>query len=111
MTVLELSEALGCERLTGSEDTLAREIAGGYSGDLLSWVMGRAGESEAWVTIMPNVNVAAVAALTDVACVILAEGVKPDATLLERAKKEELPLLCSERSAFELCYKIGKLLE
>lgn len=111
MTVNELQEALGCEKLSGSDETLAREVEGGYSGDLLSWVMGRAGDGDAWVTIMPNVNVAAVAALTDVACVILAEGVKPDATLLDRAIKEELPLFCSERSAFALCYQIGKLLE
>jgi len=111
MTVLGLRNALGCDMLSGSDDTLANEVTNGYSGDLLSWVMGRAQAGDAWVTIMPNVNVAAVAALTDVACVILAEGVKPDATLLERAIKEELPLFCSELSAYELCVRISKALE
>ena len=52
-----------------------REIKGVYIGDLLSWVMGRATSGDAWVTIMSNINVIAVAQLTDVACVILAEGV------------------------------------
>lgn len=111
MIVKDLINALRCDMLSGTEDTLSREVTGGYCGDLLSWVMGRAGEGEAWVTIMPNVNVAAVAALTDVSCVILAEGVKPDAVLLERAIREELPLLASKLSAFELCVKIGDSLK
>ena len=106
MTVAELGKTLECEILCGSDETLAREIGGAYCGDLLSWVMGNAEPDSAWVTIMPNVNVAAVAALTDVACVILAEGVKPDGVLSERASKEELPLLASPLSAYELCWRI-----
>ena len=63
-----------------------RPVEGGYCGDLLSWVMGRAPAGGAWLTIMSNVNVAAVAALADTACVVLAEGVVPDPPLLDRAK-------------------------
>jgi predicted HAD superfamily phosphohydrolase YqeG len=111
MTVLDLRNALGCDMLSGTDNTLANKVTGGYSGDLLSWVMGRAQAGDAWVTIMSNVNVAAVAALTDVACVILAEGVKPDAALLDRAVREELPLLCSKLPAYELCILIGRALE
>ena len=44
----------------------------GYAGDLLSWVMSHATAGDAWVTIMSNINVAAVASLTEVACVIFA---------------------------------------
>ena len=55
-------------------DDPERPVEGGYCGDLLSWVMGRAPAGGAWLTIMSNVNVAAVAALADTACVVLAEG-------------------------------------
>lgn len=55
-----------------------REIEGVYIGDLLSWVMGRARENDAWITIMSNSNIIAVATLADVSCIILAEGVSPD---------------------------------
>lgn len=110
MTVLSLKEALGCDIFSGSAEALEREVAGGYAGDLLSWVMGRAGDGDAWVTIMSNVNVAAVSALTDVACVVLAEGVKPDTSLQERAVREDLPLLGSGLTTFELCGRIGNLL-
>ena len=52
-----------------------RLISGVYIGDLLSWVMGRANSGDAWLTIMSNMNIIAVASLADVACIILAEGV------------------------------------
>ena len=50
-----------------------REIDGVYIGDLLSWVMGRASQDNAWITIMSNINVIAVATLADTSCVIQAE--------------------------------------
>ena len=59
-----------------------REIDGAYVGDLLSWVMGRAQMDNAWITIMTNVNVIAVASLADTACVILAEGVSMEDELV-----------------------------
>ena len=49
-------------------------MTGAYTGDLLSYVMSRAKSGDAWVTIMSNVNVIAVAGLTDVSCVILANS-------------------------------------
>ena len=72
MTVKEIAEKLGLAPVSVTDDT--REVQGGYAGDLLSWVMGRVPEGAAWVTIMTNVNVVAVAVLRDVAMVIVAEG-------------------------------------
>lgn len=77
-----------------------RDVTGGYCGDLLSWVMGRAQADHAWLTIMSNVNVAAVAALSDVACVILTEGVSPDTDLLARAKNQDINLLGTDMGTF-----------
>ena len=57
-----------------------RPVSGGYAGDLLSWVLGRAGQDAAWLTIMSNQNVAAVALMAEVSCVILTEGSPPTAT-------------------------------
>jgi hypothetical protein len=111
MTVFEMYNALGCLSLiNGSEQALSREVTGGYCGDLLSWVMGRALPGQAWVTIMGNLNVAAVARLADTSCVILAEGVVPDQQLLNRARGEDIPLFNSELSAFELCWRVQGVL-
>ncbi len=85
-----------------------RRITGGYAGDLLSWVMGRANEGDAWVTIMTNMNVAAVAQLTDVACVIFAEGVEPDKETVLKARMHGINLLGSPKGIFELCGLISE---
>ena len=82
-----------------------RPVEGGYCGDLLSWVMGRAPAGGAWLTIMSNVNVA------DTACVVLAEGVVPDPPLLDRAKAQGITLLGTELSVFDCAVRLGRLLE
>lgn len=78
-----------------------RNVSGAYIGDLLSWVMGRANEDNAWITIMSNVNVIAVASLSDVACVILAEGVALDETLKQTAIQKGINVLSSKLPAYE----------
>ena len=59
MTTKELSAACGFAPAVEAE---TREIAGIFTGDLLSWAMGRAKEGDAWFTVMGNVNAVAVAA-------------------------------------------------
>ena len=54
------------------------EITVPFCCDLLSIAMSRAPAGCAWVTVMANMNTLAVAALTDCACVILAEGTSFD---------------------------------
>ena len=101
LTVDKLIEKLGLDVIELADGS--REIKGGYAGDLLSWVMGRAQPDDAWVTIMSNMNVSAVAQLTDVACVIFAEGVAPDPEALSKAKMHGINLLGSRKGMFELC--------
>lgn len=87
-----------------------RPVEGGYCGDLLSWVMGRAPAGGAWLTIMSNVNVAAVAALADVSCVVLAEGVIPDPPLLDKARAQGITLLGTDLSVFDCAVRLGGLI-
>jgi hypothetical protein len=87
-----------------------REILGGYAGDLLSWVMGRASEGDAWVTIMSNVNVVAVSTLADPACIVLSEGVQPDEETLVRAKQQGVNILSTTLDTFDACVRIAALL-
>lgn len=100
ITVSALAERLGLEKINIGDPE--REITAGYVGDLLSWVMGRAPEGGAWITVMTNVNVIAVASLSDVACVILAEGAELDEAALSRAKTEGINVLASSKPAFDL---------
>ena len=108
MTVAELSSALGAKVICLPDGS--REVVGGYVGDLLSWVMGRAPADSAWVTIMSNLNVIAVASLADVACVIFSEDVNPDDDALEKAQKEGINLLSVSLGSYETCAKLSELI-
>lgn len=99
MTVQMLAEECGFEPVC--LPCPEREVSGAYIGDLLSWVMGRASADNAWITIMSNINVIAVATLADVSCVILAEGVSLDDELCKTAEQKGVNLLVSKQSAFE----------
>lgn len=107
MTVQQLIDALSLSVF--HLDDPERPVEGGYCGDLLSWVMGRAPAGGAWLTIMSNVNVAAVAALSDVSCVVLAEGVVPDPPLLDKARAQGITLLGTELSVYDCAVRLGGL--
>ena len=87
-----------------------REISGGYCGDLLSWVMGRACADSAWITIMSNINIVAVAALSDVACVILSESVELGDDVIETARAKGINILSTDLPSFEISVRLAKLL-
>ena len=107
MTVENLTEH-GFEPLALPEPD--REITGVYIGDLLSWVMGRAQSGDAWITIMSNINIAAVASLADVACVILAEGVELSEDVAKAAISKGINILSFEASAFDAAVLLNDLL-
>ncbi len=104
MTVKELCASLNLQEICLPEPE--REINGVYIGDLLSWVMGRAEADNAWITIMSNINVIAVASLADVACVILAEGVTLDETVLATAEQKGVNVLTSPLPAYETALQL-----
>jgi len=92
--------------LTVFNSGLDKEIEKFYIGDLLSRVMGKAETNCGWLTIMSNVNVAAVARLVECGCVILCEKVQPDESLSEKMESINIYLLGTDLSAFELAKKI-----
>lgn len=108
MTVSELSSRLGYREVCLPDGS--REVNGGYAGDLLSWVMGRLEADQAWVTIMSNVNIVAVATLTDPCCIILSEGVSPDEGVIDRALQQGINILSTDRTTFEVCTDLTALL-
>ena len=109
MKVSELQEKLNLDLLTagGFEE---RDVTGCYIGDLLSHVMGKAQEGDAWITIMNNINIVAVASLTEAACIILAEGISADENVIRKANGEGIVILKSDCTAFELAARISELL-
>lgn len=106
MTVKELAQS--CDFSPIVLPCPEREVKGAYIGDLLSWVMGRAGEDNAWITIMSNINVVAVASLADTACVIVAEGVDFEEDILKTAEEKGVNILKSAKPSYETALIISE---
>lgn len=100
MTVKQLAEKTGFTVLCAAE-SLENEIHHIYTCDLLSLVMSRAQPNDAWVTVMGNVNSIAVAALADVACIVLAEGMLLDEDAKAKATERDIAVLASEQPVYE----------
>ncbi len=101
---------------TMSLDTLAlpdpeREINGAYAGDLLSWVMGRAGVDSVWATIMNNMNVLAVATLADVSAVVICEGCEVEEDLIQTAEAKGVNLLRTNMPIYEFCVAASEFIK
>ncbi|MBQ4070978.1 MAG: hypothetical protein IJD51_01005 [Clostridia bacterium] len=109
MKVKELAQISDFGAITLPEGD--RDIEGVYIGDLLSWVMGRARADDAWITIMSNVNVIAVASLSDVSCVIFAEGVMPEDSIVETATKKGINLISTSLSAYGTAVRLSEILK
>lgn len=105
MTVSELAKKHGFTAVALPD--AEREISGCYMGDLLSWVMGRAEADCAWLTIMSNVNIIAVASLADVACIILTENVGLDSEVAETALAKGVNVLTSPLASYETAVAIA----
>ena len=106
MNVYKLAEALSLTPLATPD--VDREVTGCYTGDLLSWVMGRAEEGNVWVTIMTNINVLAVASLAGVSAVVVAENAEIEGGIVEKAKEQGINLLRSRAPIFETVLAIGR---
>ena len=107
MTVTDLMNALHLTSVTLPDGE--REVEGVYIGDLLSWVMGRAQADNAWLTIMSNLNIVAVATLADVSCIILCEGVTLDENVRNTAEAKGVNILTTEAPAYETAKRLAEL--
>lgn len=106
MTVNELSRTDGFSPIVLADGNC--RIEGVYIGDLLSWVMGRANAGDAWITIMSNINILAVATLSDVSCVILAEGVTLEDDVRSAAEQKGINVIGTEMSAYNTAIALSK---
>ena len=107
MIVAEIAAQLHLSPLALVNDQ--REVKGVYTGDLLSWVMGRAKPDQALVTIMTNVNVVAVASLLDLAMVVVCDNAMPDESVIETARAKDVNLFGFSGTAYDLCSALSRL--
>ncbi len=107
MKVKELIQKLNLE-LTSSSTALEAEVQHAYASDILSDVMSNAKDGSVWVTLQTHRNTVSVAELKSFAGIILVGGRRPDDETLKKANEENIPILSTKLSTFEI---VGKLYE
>ncbi len=108
MKALEIVDKLNLKVFNG-EELLSKEISGCYIGDLLSLAMSKVQEGNVWVTIQTNINIVAVASLTEAGCIIIADGFEPEESTLEKAKMQDVVLLGSNLSAYDIAKSFAEM--
>jgi hypothetical protein len=107
MNLKDLIKEFGLEVKTGS-GKLDREVTSGYVSDLLSDVLAHAEEGTLWVTLHIHQNIVAVASHKDLAAILLVQGRQPEKDTIAKATEENIPVLVSGLSAFELVGRLYK---
>ena len=109
MTIQDLIDGGLFEVVYQGEET-DREIHGVFCCDLLSIAMSRGIEDAAWVTVMGNLNTLAVMTLTDMACIVLAEGAHMDDAGMNKAQQEGITIFRTEEPIFDAALKVHTLI-
>ena len=107
MNTFELEKKLNLKCIT--ENNAEKEVCGCYISDLLSLAMGRVGDKNVWITVQTNVNIVAIAVLTEAACVIVPENIEVGADVINKAKEEDVIIFSAGKTAYELAVEIGAL--
>lgn len=108
MKLADICERLGLEVKSGC-DRLGSEVMGGYVSDLLSDVIANAREGDIWITLQGHENIVAVAALNNLAGIVIINGRKPFEETLIKAEEKNVPIMLSELSAFEIAGRLYEL--
>jgi predicted transcriptional regulator len=110
MKVEEIVKALDLRVFSG-EKGLSNEINNGYVSDLLSDVMGSAEAGSTWITLQTHKNVMAIASLKELSAIILVKGFKPEDDTATQSNEENIPVLGTDKQAFEIAGELFNLLK
>ena len=110
MTIRDIVEKLELKVYSG-EKGLDKPIKSVYCSDLLSDVMGNGDEDQLWITLQTHKNAMAVAALKDMSGILLVNNHQANADTIEASNEEGIPVLGSDKPAFELCGLIYQLMQ
>jgi predicted transcriptional regulator len=93
-------------RVRAGAGRLTTAVGGGYASDLLSDVMAHAAPGDLWITLQTHQNIVAVAVVKELAGIVVVNGREPDEDTVAKAEEEDVPLMTSDRSTFELAGRL-----
>ena len=109
MNLQQIIDRLNLTVLTDPRDFSLIQPDGGYTSDLLSCVMAGAKNNYLWNTLQAHLNIVAVAALLDVAAIIITENAQPDSATISKANAQDIVLLSTARPTFEIDGKLWEM--
>jgi hypothetical protein len=109
MTLENIIHELDLKLLTEAKDFSKVEPTNGYASDLLSCVMAGSSKQGIWITLQSHHNIVAVAALLELAAIIITEGAVPDEATIEKANTEGVPLFSTSAKTFEVAGKLWEM--
>ena len=109
MNLQQIINELHLTVLTEVKDFSTIIPTGGYSSDLLSCVMAGAKKGHIWTTLQAHLNIVAVAALNEVAAIIITENAQPDTMSITKANQQGVILLSTSQSTYEINGKLWEM--
>jgi hypothetical protein len=109
MNLQQIINELNLTVLTEAQDFSSILPTGGYSSDLLSCVMAGAKKGYLWTTLQAHLNIVAVAALNEVAAIIISENAQPDAASIAKANQQGVILLSTPQSTYQINGKLWQM--
>jgi hypothetical protein len=91
-------------------NNLDAEVGNGYVSDLLSDVLGNGEENDLWITLQIHPNIVAIASIKGLSGVVLINGREPEEETVKKAEEENISIMVTEMSAFELSGKLYALI-
>ena len=107
-TVAELARDLDLQ-LRSAPAQARRRATGGHCGDLVSAAMAVAREGDIWITRQVQPHIVPVAALLRLAAIVITDGALPEAATLARAEVEQVPVLTTGLSAYQVAGRLYQL--
>ena len=102
MKITEIAEWIKGSIVSKSTDN-ERDITSAYCCDMLSLVMKNAQAGMALITIQTNMNAVAVCVLMEAPLIIITEGIKIEEKSLEKANAEDISVIETALSSYEVC--------
>ena len=109
MNLQQIIDELNLSVLTKSKNFAVIHPTGGYSSDLLSCVMAGAKKGNIWITLQAHLNIVAIAALNELAAIIITENAQPDAASIAKANEQGVILLSTALPTYEINGKLWQI--
>ncbi|OGD28623.1 MAG: hypothetical protein A2Y56_02065 [Candidatus Aminicenantes bacterium RBG_13_63_10] len=102
MTLNEIRDILQCEVLTEGDD-FTLDVQFVVASDGMSEILAFAKSRELMITGLTNIQAVRTADIAGVSAIVFCRGKRPDARVIEFAKKKRIPVLATRMVMFDIC--------